>query len=80
MSEDNNFGQAQVKAEGEAIPFDEPGENVPEEDQTYWIETAYTKAQYAQLAAALKGNTDPLVQKLQQDFAERAINGYGKGF
>lgn len=77
----SEFGVAPAKKEGEEIPFDdEPGGVLDNAEQTYWIETAYTKAQYKQLAEALKDNPDPLVQELQQDFAERAINGYGKGF
>lgn len=70
------FGLAQVKAEGTAVPYDKAASAIEASDETYWFEQPFTKAEYAELAAALMGDSDLIVQ-LRKQFEIRAINGWG---
>ncbi len=77
----SDFGKAKVKKEGSMIAFNTVrySKRRSSKEETFYFEWAFTKAEYAKLAAALARNDDPLIKELREEFAERAVNGYGGG-
>jgi hypothetical protein len=76
---ENGFGCVEVKSEGARIKFDRDSAAGAEAsvERTYWFERAFTKEQFAELAAALKlAPPTPLVADLIEDFSYRAQHGH----
>lgn len=68
------LGFATLKREGAKIPADSGQKGMSE--PTYWFEQSFTKAEFAELAAALAAaNQSPLVADLAASFARRAVHG-----
>lgn len=76
----STFGLAQVKAAGESLSYEEGASvKLAAVEETFYFEQAFTKAEYAKLAALCTLSTDPFIVDLHEEFSRRAVNGYGGG-
>lgn len=66
------FGQAPIKEEGAAMPFDPECHSTEPRVPTAWFERSFTALEYAELAAILHASGSPLARDVSQHMVECA--------